>query len=60
MFNISYKYKITLGDYFSKVYFNKNIVNKNLNNFLNKKISKIYPKIVKIDLNKRIESFIND
>lgn len=60
VFNISYKYKITLGNYFNKVYFNKYIYNKNINNFLNKKILKLYPKFIKTDPNKRIEDFIND
>ena len=60
VFNMSYKYKITLGDYFNKVNFDKYIYKKDVNNFLNKKLLKLYPKFIKTDPNKRIEEFIND
>ena len=57
---MSYKYKISLGDYFNKVNFDKYIYKKDINNFLNKKLLKLYPKFIKTDPNKRIEEFIND
>ena len=57
-FNVSYKYKITLGDYYNKVYFNKKINNKSINNYSNKKLLKLYPKLVKTDSNKIVEDFI--
>lgn len=60
VFNISYKYKITLGDYFNKVNFDKYIYKKDINNFSNNKLLKLYPKFIKADPNKRIEEFIND
>ena len=60
VFNMSYKYKITLGDFFNKVYFNRYIYKKDVNNFLNKKLLKLYPKFIKANPVKRIEEFIND
>ena len=60
VFNMSYKYKISLGDYFNKVNFDKYIYKKDINNFLNKKLLKLYPKFIKTDPNKRIEEFIYD
>jgi len=60
MFNVSYKYKITLGEFYDKIYFDKKIYNKEINNYSNKKLLKLYPKFTKINPSKRIEDFKNE